>query len=184
MNQLSLVTIKESDLSKDQINAITLLNRECFSDVTDKEALEDFYDPPVARILAYVEERIVGVAVIHLKKLTFSDKEIVFGGPAGFCVVSTMRQKGVGSALCEQAMKYLKDNDCDVAFLSVDKTSNARFLYRKYGFVDLPVYYSWTKSNGEIGKDNDGMLAPVNNQQLFEEIMDLKETLYVGKGYW
>jgi len=184
MKDFTIMTINEFDLTQNQIDGITSLNKVCFSDVTEKEALEDFYDSPVARVLAYNENEIVGSALIHLKMLKYKSRDIMFGGPAGFCVLHTIRQKGVGSMLCEYAMQYLKDNRCEVAFLSVDNNSSARFLYRKYGFVDLPTYFSWTKSNGEKGKDNDGMLAPVCNQELFDEIINSKVTLYVGKGYW
>lgn len=176
--------VKQEDLTDDEFAAISKVQSICFSNVSDNEANEDFYASPVIRIMAYDNEKLVGCADIHLRECEFESSKYLLGGPSGFCVVENMRGKGIGSKLCELAMNYLKENNCDIAFLSVAKDSIARNLYHKYGFVDLPVNFSWKKSNGEIENDSDGMLAPVCNMKLYKEILKSDKSFYVGEGYW
>ena len=171
-------------LTEEQAEAVSDLKKLVFNNVSHEEAIEDFYHQESAHVLAYIGNELVGWAGVHETKQVFEDIIIRLGG-YGICTHLDWRRKGIASKISMEAMKFLKENGCEVAFLSVDPVNTASVkLHQKNGFSILPRYYSWTNSRGQLKQDDGGMISPVNSQELFEYILNGTDVLYVGNGYW
>jgi len=171
-------------LSEEQEKAVSALQKLAFTGVSDEEVEEDFYHPKSAQVLAYIGKELVGWAGIHETEQEFERKKIKLGG-YGICTHPNWQRKGVARKVSQAAMDFLKDKGCEVAFLSVEPSNLASIkLHQKNGFVMLPRDFSWTNSKGKVKQSDGGMIAPVNSKELFEHILNGKEVLYVGNGYW
>lgn len=183
-SNLGISVVKEADLTEKQLQDRKRLQALCFPDVDPKEIKEDFYNPTIANVLAYINGQLVGWAGIHQADIEFEGKRIKLGG-FGICTHPDWQRKGIASKVSQKAMGFIKDQGCDIAFLSVDLSNKTSVkLHQKTGFVSLPRKFSWTNVHGEVKKDNGGMIAPLNSQELFEYVLNGKDVLYVGKGYW
>jgi len=181
-NKLNLVVVV--DLSEEQRNDVSVLQKLSFTDVSEEEASEDFYNPEIANVLAYVGKKLVGWTGIHRSDIVFEDKPIKLGG-YGICTHPDFQGRGIASLMSAEAMKYLKNSGVDVAFLSVDLNNIPSIkVHKKNGFVEFPRMFSWINSKGETKQDDGGMIAPVNSQELFEYILYGGDNLFVGNGYW
>ena len=177
------IVFKES-LPPQEALFIENLKKEIFSDVPEDEAKEDFYCKPMAHVLAYSDKKIVGYVGIYKRIVPHQDREMVLGGIGGLMVVPEFRKQGLGKAIALRGLDKLKEMKVDLAFLSVDTNKTTDQFYKKIGFIDLPQHFSWTNSRGEIKSDDGGMIAPMGSRELFEEVFNSNEVLYVGKGYW
>jgi len=182
MLDIKIVVVEKLD--KKQQQKVKALQKVAFKGVTEKEVEEDFYNPEVAHALAYKDRELVGWAGIHMVKVSFKNRQLKVGG-FGICTHPSWQRKGIATMICKKVMKFIKSRSCDVAFLSVDVTNIASVkLHQKNGFVMLPGKFSWTNSKGKVKKGDGGMIAPVNSQKIFQQILQSKEVFYVGKGYW
>ncbi len=183
-NQAEISINFVESLFSSQSQALKELQQICFSEVTDEEAENDFYHPPVRQLLAYMGQELIGWAGIHITRQKYQNTEIKIGG-YGICVHPNWQNQGIASKMVRQIIDYLKQENCEIGFLSADPTNKAADkLHRKFSFVPLSQNFSWTNSQGELKTDNDGMIAPLNSPQLFERVLEGKEPLYVGNGYW
>jgi GNAT superfamily N-acetyltransferase len=181
-DELALLVTEK--LSPEQELAVAELQRLAFTDVEDDEAEEDFYHPESAQVLAYVGHQLVGWAGIHETAQEYEGKKIRLGG-YGICTHPHWQRKGIGRRVSRKAMDFLEDKGCEVAFLSVNLADEGSIrLHQKNGFVMLPQPFSWTNALGENEQDMGGMIAPVNSRELFEHVLNGKDALYVGNGYW
>ncbi|EKE06239.1 MAG: hypothetical protein ACD_19C00032G0001 [uncultured bacterium] len=170
--------------SVEQSKKISALQKLCFVDVDDEEAEDDFYHLPTTQVLAYVGKTLVGWAGVHVTEQVYKGQQIKLGG-YGICTHPDFRRMGIASKVAGEAMKYLKDEGCDVGFLSVNpKDEKSIKLHQKYGFKMLSQHFSWTNSKGEIKEDSGGMLSPINSTDLFNFVLNSSDPLYVGNGYW
>ena len=171
-------------LTIEQEQDVSDLQKLAFSNVSDNEVEEDFFHPESAHLLAYQGDQLIGWAGIHKTEQFFEDKKIRIGG-YGICTHPDWQRKGIASRISLEAMKFLKKEGCDIAFLSVDPTNIASVkLHQKNGFVMLPRNYSWRNSRGELKQDSGGMISPVNSHELLEYILNGTDVLFVGNGYW
>lgn len=170
--------------SEGQSEKISTLQKLCFVDVDDKEAEDDFYHPPSTQILAYVGKTLVGWAGVHVTEQTYKGQQIKLGG-YGICTHPDFRRMGIASKVAGEAMKYLKNGNCSLGFLSVNpKDEKSIKLHQKHGFEMLSQHFSWANSKGEIKEDIGGMIAPINSKELFNLVLNNSDPLYVGNGYW
>ncbi|MBI2034233.1 MAG: GNAT family N-acetyltransferase, partial [Candidatus Levybacteria bacterium] len=101
------------------------------------------------------------------------------------CTHPDWRQKRIATKIAFQAISFLKQNGCDIGFLSVNPNDEKSIrLHQKYGFVMLPQNFSWTNSKGEIKQDTGGMISLLGSKELFEFVLNNSEPFYVGNGYW
>lgn len=73
-------TLIVEKLSEAQLQAVVVLQKIAFPDVSDKEAQEDFFHPKSAHVLAFVEQELVGWAGIHEKEIEYTGSKIKLGG--------------------------------------------------------------------------------------------------------
>jgi GNAT superfamily N-acetyltransferase len=182
INNLQIRLIENPTVEQEE--EIKKLQKITFTEVTDKEAVEDFYHVPSVQVLAYEANKLVGWAEVHETIQDFEGLRIKLGG-YGICTHPDYWGLGIASKVSKAAMDYLKNRRVDVAFLSVDTANQASVrVHMKNGFVPLQQEFAWTNSKGELKKDLGGMIAPVNSKKLFELIFNGTELLYVGNGYW
>jgi ribosomal protein S18 acetylase RimI-like enzyme len=182
VNNIAIEVVEKLD--GEQQKAVKELQKLAFAGVDDEEAKKDFYHPASAQVLAYIGKKLIGWAGIHEAEQDFEGKKIKLGG-YGLCTHPEWQRRGIAGKVSQAAMNFLRKKGCEVAFLSVDPSNTASVrLHQKNGFVMLPRDFSWTNSRGETKRDSGGMIAPVNSRELFERILNGKEVLFVGNGYW
>jgi len=176
--------VEETSLTGKQRKDKKRLQALCFGDIDPREIEEDFYNPEIANVLAYLGENLVGWAGIHQAKVEFEDRKVKLGG-LGICTHPDWRRRGIATTVSREAMDYLRHKGCDIAFLSIDTARRgSKQLHEKNGFVSLPRKFSWTNKLGIVKESSGGMIAPVCSLELFEQVANGEETLYVGRGYW
>jgi predicted N-acetyltransferase YhbS len=173
-----------SKLSQEQEKVVKELQQAAFSDVSQTEVDEDFYVPKDAYIFAFFNDEIVGMAQICHSEVEFEGKKIKLGGIAGVITRSDWWRKGIATKVCQTGMEYLKGRGDDLVFLSVDVSKGTYGFYEKLGFVMLPRNFSWTNSQGQLKESGGGMIASVNSEEVFGQVLNGKDTFYVGNGYW
>ena len=171
-------------LNKNRLLEIEKLQNICFSGIDQQEIEEDFYHKECAHALAYHEDQLIAWAGIHQEHTVFKNKKIHLGG-FGICVHPKWQKLGVASELSQRAMEYLKKQNCDLAFLSIDTSNEAsRKLHKKTGFIKLSRDFSWINKSGQLKESDGGMIAPLKSIKLYQFVLDEKEIFHVGNGYW
>lgn len=184
INNLHIKVVSEEYLSVQQNLDIKALHDICFSDIPREEIEEDFIAKPFARILVYDEKELVGIADLYKRDIEYKGQKINLGGFGGLCVKESLREHGIGKQIGKKALEILHKHVCDIVFLSIDLQKKTKGFYEKLGFVELPQQFSWENFHGQTKKDKGGMLAPLGSQELFQEVLNDKSILHVGKGYW
>ena len=151
------------------------------------ELLEDeeekFYSQPKAWLLIFEKDQIIGTTALHQRKIQFNNKDIVLGGIGRVCVRKDQRRQGTATQMLKEAVKTLKEWGCDVVYLCANiKESGA--LYSKEGFVPLNRPYTYYGQSGKLYEGINGMIAPINSLDVFEEILRSEEKLHLGHGNW
>ena len=179
------VTIVQQDgLDKKQKRDITKLQSVCFGHLDPEEIKEDFCCQPTAHVLAHSGSRLVGWAGVYKRAIEYQDTKIKIGG-FGLCTHPDWRRLGVATKMSLQALGFLKQGNCDLAFLSIDLLEKGpKKLYQKLGFVELPSKFFWQNRSGKIKADYGGMILPLCSQKLFNEVLQGRDVFYIGKGYW
>ncbi len=137
----------------------------------DLEYQDDKYGRlPFGYVIGYQNERMIGVINLLKRKIKFKQSEILLGGIGGVCTHAKFRHQGIASQLLQQAMKALKKAGCDIVFLCTDLDPSST-LYTRLGFVPLGRPYKATGASGKIYTDNDGLIAPVNSQEIFNQVL-------------
>ncbi|MFH1602080.1 MAG: GNAT family N-acetyltransferase [Candidatus Shapirobacteria bacterium] len=182
--KLKIIIIDAPSLTKKQIKDKKGLQALCFGSLDPQEIEEDFCHPETAHVLAYLNKQLSGWAGIHLENTIYNNKKIKLGG-FGICTHPKHRQKGIASKVSQKAMGYLKQQKCDLAFLSIDPSKKGpKELHQKTGFVSLPNNFSWISRSGKRKLGKEGMIAPLSSPKIFKQILNGKEILHIAKGYW
>lgn len=135
-------------------------------------------------ILAYENNEIIGRTALFKRTIEIVDKKISLGGIGKVRVRLDKRKHGIGSQMMDEAMKQLKKENCDVAFLCTNLDSFLKHFYEKYGFVAIPHAYTYTGKSGKIYSGTDGMLAPITSKDIYTTIMNGTTILHIGVGNW
>lgn len=143
------------------------------------------YSSPVEYILYFDGEKLIGAQNIFLREIEFEGQKMLIGGLGELCVNEAYRGQGIAQKLLSTAMEKMRGLNCDIGMLFTDVT-NPRFqkLYGKFGFVVLGREYSLTDRNGQVQKDTSCMIAPVNQEEKFNLILNSQEILHIGAGEW
>lgn len=181
-SKIKLTTVEK--LNQQQQGQVQKLQQLCFPQVDKQEAAEDFYHNESAHVLAFNQQRLVGWAGVHMTEQRYQSQQIKIGG-YGICTHPDFRKVGIATRAAQRAITYLKKAKIEIGFLSVDIENKASIkLHKKFGFVLLPQKFSWINSLGEFKTDNGGMIAPLRSKELFKLILEEKQVLFVGYGYW
>ena len=180
-----IIVVNEGELAPEQESSLLKLALECFPDVTAEEVEEDFCRPAIARALAYSSCQLVGGAEVFMRQVVYEGLTIVVGGFGPF-VREDMRGRGIGTAICTAVMNYLKEQGCDVAFLSVDTGTETHRFYERLGFRTLAGPFIYANARGELKEEYGGMVAPSCSAELFETVLhgEAQFTLTPEAGYW
>lgn len=134
MGNIKITVIPNSKITNSQRKAIKQLQKECFSQVPEKEIKEYFFPKGFAWVLAYHQNELVGILELHKRRRVFDKSKFFLGGVAGACVTSCMRKQGIGAKLIKNGLAVLKEAGCDVACMTVDLEEPMYGFYEKLGF--------------------------------------------------
>ncbi len=97
--------------------------------------------PTALPILAYIDEKPVGVANCFWGYSTFYAKKLIYIHDLG--VAPELRGLGVGKALIDAVVTKAKEHDCCKVTLEVLENNPARRLYEREGFEygSKPLFY-------------------------------------------
>lgn len=139
----------------------------------------------VKEIVALGDGVVVGLAVAYRRQIRFAGWPIILGGIGDVCVDPDYRRQGIATRLTLAALDELKWVGCDVAYLCarLDQPGLTE-LYARVGFTRLQHGHTYLGGSGRRYVDQDGMIAPVLSQQLFEAIMVQPEPFDIGEGNW
>lgn len=147
------------------------------------EEEEKFYSQPKAWLLAFKKDQIIGTTALHQRKIQFDDKDIVLGGIGRVCTRKDRRRQGIANQMLKEAVKTLRKWDCDMAFLCANEKESGD-LYAQVGFVPLNKSYTYSGRSGKLYEESNGMIAPLNSFEVFEEVLHSARKLHLGPGNW
>lgn len=142
-----------------------------------------FYSQPKAWLLVFEKDHIIGTTALHQRKIQFDNKDIVLGGIGRVCTRKDRRRQGIANQMLKEAVKTLRKWDCDIAFLCANVKESGD-LYTHGGFVPLNKPYTYYGRSGKLYEKSNGMLAPVNSYEIFEEVLHSAQKLHLGSGNW
>jgi L-amino acid N-acyltransferase YncA len=101
-----------------------------------------------AVFVASVEGRVVGFLSLEIYHKALGSTEHV--ASVGTFVGKDFREKGVGSALLENAIAFARENGYEKVVAEIRKKNVLGIgLYRKYGFEEVGVFNNQVKIDGE-----------------------------------
>lgn len=157
-----------------------------FMSPSQKAENEDKYCSQADRykyIVALKAYEPISLVMLFKRNVIFDNKKILLGGIGGVCTEESYREKGISSSLLKIAIQELKKENCDVAYLCTNIKTYGNF-YSKIGFKQLPKQHTYLGKSGKRYFDWDGMIAPMNSQAIFKEIMESDKNLDIGTGNW
>jgi predicted GNAT family N-acyltransferase len=142
-----------------------------------------YFTPTYRHLFLYEEDTLVSYMRIIIRDTKYLGNRIRIGGIGDVSTHPKLRGRGFATLLVKEGMKLLKDAKCDIGLLQTDPRKGAQ-LYKASGFVVANRSYTFQDAKGKLHNQwkQAVMLAPINNQQLFEEILNSKKMLYIGKG--
>lgn len=122
-------------------------------------------------VIAFLGEKPVGYIRLFRRNINLKGRKVVLGGIGGVCTDPQEQRKGIATKMLQVAVKKLKKANCDIAYLctNIPKLEN---LYGQVGFVPLSRPYTFVGKSGKKHIDDDGMIAPINSQKTFQEILE------------
>jgi predicted GNAT family N-acyltransferase len=147
------------------------------------EEEEKFYSQPKAWLLAFGSNQVIGTAALHQRKIQFNNLDIILGGIGRVCTRKDRRREGIAVKMLKEAVKTLRTWDCDVAFLCANVKESGD-LYAQVSFVPLNKTYTYSGRSGKLYEESNGMIAPINSFEIFEEVLHSTLKLHLGPGNW
>ena len=147
------------------------------------EEEEKFYSQPKAWLLAFENDQVIGTAALHQRKIQFNNQDIFLGGIGRVCTRKDRRRQGTANQMLKQAVKTLRTWGCDMAFICANVKESGD-LYTKVGFIPLDKPYTYSGRSGKLYEESNGMIAPINSFEIFEEVLHSAGKLHLGPGNW
>lgn len=135
------------------------------------------------RVIAIINDEVVGYAGVLRREILFGEKKILLGGLGGVCVRNDKRGLGIARQLVARAMLELQSAQCDIAYLCADGETAIK-LYGRVGFVSLKNSHTYLGKSGKRYRDHDGFIAPVCSQEVFQQVLEDTKPFDIGKGNW
>lgn len=136
-------------------------------------------------VFALQGEKVIGSVTVLKRSIPFNGRKIILGGLGGVCTHPSQRKQGIATSLVGLAVEELKKLGCDVAYLCTDIDDPQKAgLYKKFGFQALPVPHTYVGASGKRYTESDGMVAPINSDEIFQEILASAKPFDIGTGNW
>lgn len=179
MDSLLITIIEKPDESL--LKKINIFSKENWGehDESATELRNNYFDTPNIVVIASLNDEIIGIQLVFLRKITYKDVEIKLAGLGGLVVHKDLRHKGIASILLKATLKNLASKNIDVAMLCTD-IEVLGHLYRRVGFIPLGRSYYFFDKNGKEKLESGGMIAVVNNKSVFDLILNTQDSLVVG----
>lgn len=152
------LVMREMALNNDNIELVRWLHNETFKDHFNfrPRTAEEYkfwltHKPwgmdTVGVFIAYLDEKPVGFVEAGIDSKFNENKDMKYGWILSTGVLEPNRRKGIGTALMQQAMEFLKSQGMTEVELGVDASNptNAIELYRKMGFKIVRRNLAYTK---------------------------------------
>ncbi|HSW88200.1 MAG TPA: GNAT family N-acetyltransferase [Candidatus Saccharimonadales bacterium] len=160
--------------------------------IVDESTLSDYSKEMFANkkdrfkyIVAFNGEEVIGIVIVFKREIEFHGKKIILGGLGGVGTKKEYRGRGIASEMLRKSDIVLKKAVCDVAYLGTDINDPLLLkLYAKFGFVLLNRAYSYLGKSGKKYFENDSLIAPINSQEIFNEVLADKKPFYIGESNW
>jgi ribosomal protein S18 acetylase RimI-like enzyme len=137
-----------------------------------------------AYVLVWSNEELIGEAAIYKRKLSYKNDLILLGGIGSVATHPKARKKGIARMMVSKAMDFLKNENCDVAYLCTDQNNQwLTGFYKSFGFRKI-ARYTYLGESGKRYIEDDGMISPICNHQLFKDLLFSNESFGIGKGNW
>ena len=137
----------------------------------------------IGYVLSLDDSQIIGAVIILKRRIKFNDADLVLGGIGGVSVRQKYRRQGMATVILKTAMKKLKQEKCDVAYLCTD-INKLKNLYAKVGFVPLNRSHTFLGRSGKKYTEHDAMIASVNSIKKFKDVMLGNKSFNIGVGNW
>jgi predicted acetyltransferase len=175
----------DDQLSEEQRAKFFAFEEKCFEKNLKKHRKLLYFSQPFAHIILKNDKDLISYLRIFIRRVTWQDKTILLGGIGSVATGQDHRGKGIATQLLKKAMGILKRENVDFALLQTYIPQGGR-LYGRVGFYPANKGYTFLDANNQLHtvKAKDVMVAPVNNSQLLEEVLDTDQLLHIGKGDW
>ena len=139
--------MKIEKMTKEHLEAVYIIETECFSHPWSRESLESEIENETSYFLTATENNEV---VGYIGMSIVIDEGYIFN----VAVSKNSRKKGVATALINELVTYGKKNNFSFITLEVRESNEpARSLYSKFGFIKVGErkdYYSDPKENAVL----------------------------------
>lgn len=163
----------------------------CFNEERTSEKQEEHDDQFCSQgdyykfVLALEDNNVIGSVTILKRRIIFKSKKIKLGGLGGVCTHPDKRRRGIASRLLKVALSEMKKAGCDIAYLCADTSSLSKLrMYGEIGFVPLNHQYTYLGKSGRRYYENNGMIAPINSNDIFNLVVKDNEPFDIGQGNW
>lgn len=160
--------------------------------IKDTSSLSDYSkehycsaDDQFKYIVVLNKDEVVGIILFFKREVNFKGQKILLGGIGGVGTKESYRGKGIATKMLSMAHGILKDAGCDIALLDTDlKDQMLVKIYNRIGFTVLGRAFTYLGKSGKRYFWDDGMIAPINSRQVFEEVLEDSEPFDIGRGAW
>ncbi len=183
-DKLKVTKVTGNDLNYNKIRESFLKQSFDIDGIDDPEIKAEiennFYVQPDTHLFLYLRDKLVGAASITFRNIQLENQNIKIAGFGGLAIAKQHRGKGYAKLIIQKRLDVAKNEAADIAFLNTDIKKLGE-LFEKFGFKKIPSSYSFISKSGNRVKENDGMIAPVNSQKIFDKIMNSDKPLFIGK---
>lgn len=152
-------------------------------DTEDPEIKDMFFLKPDLYIMAFVNDELVGRALLTKKIIFLNEVEIKIAGFGGLVVKKEFRRKGIARELASVRFDIAKGEWLfDIAYLTTD-INKLGPLFTTLGFEAYNKLFYYRGKSGKIYWEESAMFAPLNSYEKFRLIMDMPDKeLDFGEG--
>ena len=136
-------------------------------------------------VLAKDGDTLIGETRVFKRTVVFNGQKIILGGIGSVATHPNKRKQGIATHMVKKAMKLLRSESCDIAYLCADIYAlKALEFYEQFGFQKLANKHTFTGKSGTKYTDTDGMIAPIGSKKLCKKILAAATPFDIGIGNW
>lgn len=136
-------------------------------------------------IVVLNSDQVVGIILFFKREIDFKGRKILVGGIGGVGTKTEYRGQGIATKMLSMVNRTLKEAGCVVGFLDTDFDNSMLIkIYSRIGFTALGRAFTYLGKSGKRHFSNEGMIAPINSQQIYDEVLKDKGPFDIGRGAW